>query len=66
MPDPHGLLRETGPTARSVRISEQADYDKRVADLLDTAISLWPWDFDPDRASTTTVVSVSDKRRPRR
>lgn len=66
LPDPHGLLLGKGSTVRSVRITRPEDFDDRVADLLDAAIAMWPFAFDAWKPTTTTVVSVSDKQRPRR
>jgi hypothetical protein len=66
LPDPHGLLKGTGSTVRCVRLAETADVDQRVTDLLDAAIGMWPWRFDSQQPTTTTVVSVSETRRPRR
>ena len=65
LPDPHGLLKGTGSTVRTVRIAERRDLDHRVNELLDAAIEIWPWTFDPDRPTTTLIVSVTDKHRPR-
>ena len=45
LPDPHGLLRGSGSTVRSVRIEQSADLDQRVKDLLDAAVVGWPWQF---------------------
>jgi hypothetical protein len=66
LPDPDGLLRGTGSTVRNVRIESPAQLDQRVASLLDAAVDQWPYPFDPRRPMSTTVVAVSDKRRPRR
>ncbi|MGH8773678.1 MAG: hypothetical protein ACRDWI_00370 [Jiangellaceae bacterium] len=66
LPDPQHLLQGTGSTVRRVRITGPADFDHRVDDLLDAAIAMWAWPFDPDRPGTTTIVAVSDKQRPRR
>ena len=66
LPDPHGLLRGTGSTVRSVRIEQSADLDEHVNDLLDAAVVGWPWQFDSRRPTTTVIVSVSDRKRPRR
>jgi hypothetical protein len=66
LPDRHGLLRGTGSTVRSVRIERQADLDSQVTDLLESAIETWPWRYDPERLITTTIVSISKKRRPLR
>jgi hypothetical protein len=66
LPDPHHLLKGTGSTVRSVRIAQSADVDDRVSELLDAALDIWPWPYDPDREGTTVVVSVAAKRRPRR
>ena len=66
LPDPHRLLKGSGTTVRSVRIATPEDLDHRVVDLLDAAIAMWEWPFDPQQPTTTEVVSVSDKRRPRR
>ena len=63
--DPHALLRGTGSTVRSVRIEQSADLDERVNDLLDAAVVGWPWQFDSRRPTTTVIVSVSDRKRPR-
>src|ERR1022692_1974063 len=38
--DPHGLLRGTGSTVRSVRIGQPADLDSRVIDLLENAVEM--------------------------
>ena len=65
LPDPHGLLRGTGSTVRSVRILQPSDFDRRVVELLDAAVAMWQWRFDADRPTTTVIASVSDKRRPR-
>lgn len=63
LPDPHGLMQSTGSTVRSVRIGRPADLDSRVTDLLEDAIEMWPWSYDSERPITTTIVSVSNKRR---
>ena len=66
LPDPHGLLRGTGSTVRSVRISTPDDVDGRVTDLLEAAVEMWPWRYDARQPTTTVVAAVSGKRRPRR
>jgi hypothetical protein len=66
LPDPHGLLKGTGSTIRSVRIAASPDLDEQVRALLDAAIDMWPWEYDAAQPTPTVVVSVSDKRRPRR
>jgi hypothetical protein len=66
LPDPHRLLNGTGSTVRTVRIAKPSDLDHRVIALLDAAIAMWPWRFDPNLPTTTTVVSVNDRHRPRR
>jgi hypothetical protein len=68
LPDPQGLLRGTGSTVRSVRIAESTNVDQRVTDLLDAAVGMWPWPwpFDSQQPTATIIVSVSDKKRPRR
>jgi hypothetical protein len=64
LPDPHRLLQGTGSTVRSVRIKKPADLDSRVSDLLEAAIEMWSWAYDPERPISTTIASVSDKRQP--
>jgi hypothetical protein len=66
LPDPHGLLRGSGSTVRSVRIEQLTDLDERVNDLLDAAVGGWPWQFDSRRPTTTVIVAVSGRKRPRR
>lgn len=66
LPDPHHLLEGQGSTVRRVRLSTPSDVDERVIDLLDAAIDMWPWSFEADRPTTTTIAAVSEKRRPRR
>jgi hypothetical protein len=56
----------TGATVRTVRIANPSALDNRVAALFDAAIEMWPWKFDPRRPTTTTIVSATDKHRPRR
>jgi hypothetical protein len=63
--DPHRLLRGSGSTVRHVRLTGPADLDERVADLFDEAVARSPWPFEAG-PQTTTVVSVSGRRRPRR
>ena len=66
LPDPHGLLKGNGSTVRTVRIIKRSDFDAPVTALLDAAIDTWPWQFDRQQPTTTTIVSVTDKHRPRR
>jgi hypothetical protein len=66
LPDPHGLLKGTGSTVRTVRILNPTSLDQRVVALFDAAIEMWPWKFDPRQPTTTIIVSVTDKHRPRR
>lgn len=66
LPDPHGLLKGTGSTVRTVRITKPSDFDSRVTALLDAAIEMWPWQFDRRQPTTTTIASITDKHRPRR
>jgi hypothetical protein len=51
-----------------VRIAESTNVDQRVTDLLDAAVGMWPWPwpFDSQQPTATIIVSVSDKKRPRR
>ena len=66
LPDPHGLLNGIGSTVRTVRITKPSDVDSRVTALLDAAIDIWPWPFDRQQPTTTTIASVTEKHRPRR
>lgn len=66
LPDPHSLLSGTGSTVRTVRIAKPSDLDTRVTALLDAAIEMWQWKFDPSQPTTTTIVAVTDAHRPRR
>jgi hypothetical protein len=66
LPDPHSLLKGTGSTVRTVRIASTPALDRRVTALLEAAIDMWPWKFDPRKPTTTTIVSVADSHRPRR
>lgn len=66
LPDPNDMLQGTGSTVRHVRLTRRDDLDDRVLRLLDEAIDRWPWQFPHDVTLSTVVVSVAEKRRPRR
>jgi hypothetical protein len=60
------MLKGTGSTVRTLRIASSFALDHRVTALLDAAIEMWPWKFDPRQPTTTTIISVTESHRPRR
>ncbi len=59
-------LKGTGSTVRHIRLTKPDDLDSVALRLVEQAQQLSGWAIDPAEAVTTRVVSISDKRRPRR
>jgi len=65
--DPAGLLRGSGATARHVRITELAEFDRpEVENLIVQALDLVEPPLDPDARGELVIKSVSAKPRSRR
>ena len=67
LPDPRGLLRGSGNVARNIRLASIDDFNRsEVEALLNAALERARVPFDPSRAGSFYVKSVSAKKRPRR
>ncbi|MBV8725455.1 MAG: hypothetical protein JO350_09000 [Candidatus Eremiobacteraeota bacterium] len=67
LPDPHNILRGSGPVVRNIRLTSVEDLESNGAQMLiQVAIDHARVPFDPKREGRLYVKSVSAKKRPRR
>lgn len=65
--DPHGLLQGSGSNVRHVRLASADDLDlPPVRALIDAAVARSKVPYDPARAGSLVVKSISQRQKPRR